>query len=137
MKWSVRHYQLQPHQKYQLEVILLFVFGFFLYIPYFIVMEEFGLEKQVWQWYFFWPWAALYIGYSFFTRRRIRPDERVSPLKRPVGHWALLGITLIAFHLQPGNLEHLQSIDLMFAVFSIFLADSYWDFTKNRIRPRT
>lgn len=132
MRWSLRHYELQPHHKYQLEVVLLFVFGFFLYIPYHLLMEELGLELTVWQWYFFWPWMTFYALYTFNTRRKIKARERINPLKRPIGHWVLLGIALTALHLQPGDLEQLQSLDLMFAVFSLFLADSYWDFTNIR-----
>jgi hypothetical protein len=132
MKWSLKHYELMPHHKYQLEVVLLFVFGFFLYIPYFILMDELSLEKQVYQWYFFWPWMVFYVLYSLNTRRRIKPLEKTMPLRRPIVHWVLLGITLIAFHLQPGDLQQLQSVDLMFAIFSLFLADSYWDFRNIR-----
>ncbi len=137
MKWFTKHHALQPHHRYQIEVILLFVFGFFIYIPYQLLMEEFALEQQVWQWYFFWPWMIFYILYSFNTRRKIKPSEKISPLKRPIAHWVLLGLTLIALHVQPRSMEQLLSVDLMFAIFSLFLADSYWSFKNVRIANRT
>jgi|SRR3989338_4449854 len=132
MRWLLKHCELQPHHKYQLEVVLLFVFGFFLYIPYHLLLDELQLETQTWQWYFFWPWMIFYVLYTFNTRRKIKPSERIAPLKRPIGHWVLLGVALTALHLEPGDLRQLQSLDLMFAVFSLFLADSYWDFTNIR-----
>ena len=128
MQLSLKRYKLQPHHNYQLEVVLLFVFGFFLYIPYHLLLEESRLEAQAWQWYFFWPWMIFYVLYTFNTRRKIKPSERTAPLKRPLAHWIILGIALTALHLEPGNLQQLQSLDLMFAIFSLFLADSYWDF---------
>jgi len=47
----------------------------------------------------------------------------------------LLGITLIAFHLQPQDdyLEKIQALDISFAIFSLFLADGYWDFKKIKL----
>ena len=132
MRWSIKHHNLSAHHRYQLEVVLLFAVGFFLYIPYFIFMEEYNLEMQVWQWYFFWPWMIFYILYSLNTRRKIRQEARISPLRRPIAHWVLLGVSLIALHIQPTDLEKLQSVDLMFIIFSLFMADSYWDFRKKQ-----
>ena len=128
-----KHHTLSSHHRYQLEVIFLFVFGFFLYIPYQILLEELGLDLIVWQWYFFWPWMIFYIFYSLNTRKKIPPEEQTSPLKRPIGHWVLLGISLIALHEQTPSPEILQSLDLMFGIFSLFLADSYWDFKTLRL----
>ena len=133
MRWSIKHHNFCPHHRYQLEVVLLFVFGFFLFIPYYLALEELGLNLQAWQWYFFWPWMLLYVLYSLNLRRKIKPGERVSPLKRPIGHWVLLGVALIALHLQPTDLIKLQSLDLMFGVFSLFMADAYWDFKNIRL----
>ncbi len=126
------HHALAPHHRYQLEVIFLFVFGFFLFIPYHIFLEEYGLPTIIWQWYFFWPWMIFYIIYSLRTRRTITRKEAAPPLKRPIGHWILLGLSLIAFH-ERAAAETLQSLDLMFGIFSLFLADSYWDFQTIRV----
>ncbi|MBI5728316.1 MAG: hypothetical protein HY984_01015 [Candidatus Magasanikbacteria bacterium] len=128
MTWFKAHHELAAHHRYQLEVIFLFIIGFFLFFPYYLLLEEYGLDPLDWQWFFFWPWIAFYAWYSLRTRGRITRRERQDPLKRPIGHWVLLGISLIVIHLQPSTLAQLQSIDWAFAVFSIFLADSYWDF---------
>ncbi len=78
------------------------------------------------------PFLIFYTVYCLKERSKIGPEERVSPLKRPIGHWVLLGIMLIAFHLQPQDdyLEKIQALNIAFAVFSLFLADGYWDFEK-------
>lgn len=128
IKWSIGHRDFSPHHRYQIEIILLFVAGFFLFIPYFIFIEELFLDMQVWQWAFFYPWVTFYVLYSLKTRKTITKYEQINPLKRPVVHWVLLGISLIVLHQQPADPTDLQSLDLMFGIFSLFLADSYWDF---------
>lgn len=123
-----QHHELCPHHRYQLEVIFLFVFGFFLLFPYYLLIEELGLETELWQWAFSAPWILFYSWYSLATRDKIPKSERRRPMKRPIGHWILLGLALLLLHLQPTNLKNLYSFDLMFAAFTLFLADSYWDF---------
>lgn len=82
----------------------------------------------VFQWYFTIPWTLIYISWGLKLRGRIPKGERISPLKRPIMHWILLGIAIIAYQLEPINLERYYSFDLTFIVFTLFLADSYWDF---------
>lgn len=127
-----KHHQLQPRHKYQLEVIFLFVTGLFLFVPYYLILDEFGLDKLKYQWYFFWPFMAFYIIYSLYTRNKIRDEEKINPYKRHLVYWMLLGLIIIFFQIQPNDLEKLQSIDISFLVFTLFLADSYWDFKKNK-----
>ena len=133
MRWrdflSYKRCHLDRFHRYQLEVIFLFVFGFFLFFPYYILVEELMLDMQVWQWYFFFPWMGFYVVYSLWVRNRIPASERNRPLKRPIVHWLLLGIFwLCFFHIQPVDLEKSRAIDYAFAIFTFFLADSYWDF---------
>lgn len=134
MKFFTKHHELEPHQKYQLEVIFLFTVLIMLYVPYFLVMDEFGWDKQTWQWHFFWPLTIIFVAYSLNMRDKIRPDEMVNPLKRPIMHWLLLGLLIIMYHLQPLTLMRLQSFDLMFIIFTLFLADSYWDFKTLKLK---
>jgi len=130
MKGFKKHKDLEPHHRYQLEVIFLFFASLLLLLPYYLIMEEMLVDMHIWQWYFFWPWLIFYTIYSLKIRKDIKESERINPLKRPIIHWALLGIVIVLLHLQPSTLNRLQSVDLMFVIFSIFLADSYWDFKK-------
>lgn len=122
------HKHLHPHHIYQLEIIFLFVIGFILFFTYFLIIDTKGLDMAVYQWYFTLPWALIYTAWGLKLRGRIPKGERVSPLKRPIIHWVLLGIAIITYQLEPTNLERYYSFDLVFIVFSVFLADSYWDF---------
>jgi len=133
---SYKHHENFPqHHHYQIAVIFLFVFGVFLFVPYYLLVNEFNLNMNDYQWYFFVPFLIVYIVYCLKERNKIGPEERVIPLRRPIGHWILLGITLIAFHLQPQDdyLEKIQALDISFAIFSLFLADGYWDFKKIKL----
>lgn len=128
MPFLKSHKHLHPHHIYQLEMIFLFVIGFFLFFTYFLVIEKYNLDMTVYQWYFTLPWTLIYTAWGLKLRGRIPKGERISPLKRPIVHWILLGIAIIAYQLEPINLERYYSFDLTFIVFTLFLADSYWDF---------
>jgi hypothetical protein len=133
MTFQLSHASLAPHHKYQLEVIFLFIAGFFLFFPFYYILEMYHLNQQAWQWVFFVPWMAFYAVYSLRTRASIPPEERINPLKRPLVHWILLGLSIVFLHMQPTKLDHMVSIDIAFSIFSLFLADSYWDFTEMRM----
>ena len=133
MKRFVKHSDLAPHHRYQLEVIFVFTLGLILLLPYYLIIEEFRLDMNVFQWYFFWPWTLFYVMYSLNTRKKIKPEERINPIKRHIGYWVLLGLLIIFVHLQPSTLNRMQSLDLMFIILSLFLADSYWDFKQINI----
>ena len=88
------HKHLHPHHIYQLEIIFLFVIGFILFFTYFLIIDTKGLDMAVYQWYFTLPWALIYTAWGLKLRGRIPKGERVSPLKRPIIHWVLLGIAI-------------------------------------------
>ena len=124
---------LSPHHHYQMTVILLFVFGFFLIIPFYEILKLLNLNIQEWQWYFFIPWMSFYSIYSLMQRSKISNKEKKKPLKKPIIHWIILGVILIFLHIQPTNLENFYSLDIAFIIFTLFLADSYWDFKKIKL----
>ncbi len=134
MNWkrflSYKHHNLSAHHHYQIGAIFLFIFGFFLFFPFYMLVQELNLDILDWQWYFFWPWLIFYVVYCMQMRSKIPPDELRSPLLRPIGHWVLLGITTLMLYLQPAPLHSLKTIDIAFLVLSVFVADGYWDFRK-------
>ena len=91
-------------------------------------MKTYNVAIETWQWYFFWPWMIFYVIYCLHERNKIGPEKRISPLKRPIVHWVLLGLTSLALLLQPNDLEKMHSLNYAFIVFSLFIADGYWDF---------
>ena len=130
-----KHTDLEPHHKYQLEVLFLFVAGFFLFFPYYFLVEDvYFLNMDKLQWFFFWPWMLFYVVYSLKTRATIPKKEYISAHKRHMGYWILLGIALIWLQIRDVSLTPLYSLDIMYAIFSLFLADSYWDFREPNTR---
>jgi hypothetical protein len=125
-----RHHELTAHHRYQLEVIFLFVAGLLLFLAYYSLLLYTGLDIDTWQWYFFWPWMALYVGFALTVRGSIPAHEAVNPLYRPIMHWVLLGLGILAFHVNTNETVQLPSLDIAFVVFTLLMADAYWDFKK-------
>ncbi|HBU07245.1 MAG TPA: hypothetical protein DEB09_04135 [Candidatus Magasanikbacteria bacterium] len=131
---SLKHHYLNPLHHYQMDVVLLFVIYFFSFIYYFVKIDSYGLDINTYQWYFFIPLILLYSIYNLKQRNKIAPKEFVSPLKRPIAHWILLGISSIAIYLQPLDLVNRpQSLIFAFIIFSLFFADGYWDFKNTKL----
>src|SRR3989338_2144724 len=131
---SYKYHNLHPHHIYQMGIIFLFVFVFFLMFPFYLLVDEYHLDMTRWQWYYVAPWMTFYTIYCLKLRAKTLPYERISPLKRHIAYWVLLGLGIVLIHLQPIDLERIYSIDFAFGIFSIFLADSYWDFRQLRKR---
>ncbi|OGH60039.1 MAG: hypothetical protein A2725_00100 [Candidatus Magasanikbacteria bacterium RIFCSPHIGHO2_01_FULL_33_34] len=128
-----KHHELSAYHKYQLEIIFLYAVGIFLFLPYYLILDEFNLSKIEYQWYFFWPFITFYTIYSLYTRNKINDAEKINPHKRNIIYWILFGLSILFIQIQPSTLNHLKSLDLSFLVLSLFLADSYWDFKKIRL----
>jgi len=130
MHLSHKTLNLSPLHHYQIGSIFLFVFGFFLFFPFYIFVFDFKLDLEIWQWYFFFPWMLFYVLYCLWMRSKVPDNEQRNSLKRPIGHWVLLGLTVLAMQFQPSELKTLETVDYAFIIFSIFLADGYWDFKR-------
>ncbi|MDP2693210.1 MAG: hypothetical protein Q8O88_06285 [bacterium] len=125
-----KHKNLSPHPKYQLEIIFLYAFGVFLFLPYYLILDEFNLNKLAYQWFFFIPFILFYSTYSLVTRSKIPSDKKIAPEKRHILYWVLFGLAVVLAQMQATTVDRLVALDLSFLVFSLFLADSYWDFKK-------
>ena len=123
---------LNPLHHYQLGVIFLFIFSFGLFIPYLVLLDLYEVDQKIWGWYFIIPWTILYTLYCLYLRGKIPSGERVSALKRPIGHWAVLGVMIVYLNIIKNS--EFQTIypafNFAFILFSLFIADSYWDFRK-------
>lgn len=118
-----------PLHKYQLGIILVFTAGFLLLFPYYLLMLELEIDISKWQWYFLFPWMIFYISYMASLRSKISKRANITAKKFPIVHWVFLGIAIIAFNIgMPLRLDRLYGIDSAFIIFSLFLADSFWDF---------
>jgi len=138
MNWkkflSYKHHHLNAHHLYQINVILWFILYFVLFITYFVYTDKFDVDINTYQWYLFVPFMTFYIVYNLWLRNRIPTREEIAPLRRPLIHWILLGISSIFLYTNSVDLEvRPASIILAFIIFTLFAADGYWDF-KEKVR---
>ncbi len=132
MKLGVHHRHKTKRYQYQLKVIFLFIAGLFLLFPYYLLLQVYNKDLSVYQWYFIIPWLIIYTLYCLQARNKIPIGYATPASKRPIGHWILLGITMIAMHINHVLITNYIGLDIAFLVFSLFLADSYWDFQKEK-----
>ena len=135
MKWnkiiSPRYNHLNTHHHYQMSVVLWFILYFVLFITYFVYTDKYNLDINTYQWYFFIPFIIFYTLHNLKLRNKISPEERVDPLKRPIMHWIILGISSITLYSESINLEYRpESLIIAFIIFTFFAADGYWDFNE-------
>ncbi|MEK7643909.1 MAG: hypothetical protein AAB390_01250 [Patescibacteria group bacterium] len=138
-KFLGRHpHRLSPLHHYQLGMIFSFVLGMFFYIVYLVLIENYQLEEMRWGWYYIIPWAIIYTIYCLHLRGKINGAVKINALKRPFAHWVILGISLIYFNvIRENEFQSLHpSLNAAFVLFSLFMADSYWDFVKTRNSPK-
>lgn len=77
----------------------------------------------------------LYVIYNLGLRNKITKKERISPVRRPIMHWVALGISSLVLYTKSPNLEtRPESVIIAFIIFSLFIADGYWDFKNNDLR---
>ncbi len=124
---------IDPLHKYQLVIVLMFICGFILLFPYYVFLLQYKLEIAQWQWYFLIPWSLIFIVYGLYARSKI-PRRAFSNIKKHhILHWIVLGLLLLLFQISlPTNMERMYGLNIVFYIFTIFLADSYWD-----IKPLT
>lgn len=123
---------LTPLHKYQVSVVFLFALGYALFIPYSYFIEKHLLDQQVYAWYALFPWMALYITYCLRLRSKIPEKDQTKPQKRHIFYWVALGIAIVALNTSQQIPEQriYSAFNASFIVFSLFLADSYWDFNE-------
>ena len=75
------------------------------------------------------PLIAIYFFYLFHLRSRIELSSRRKPTTKTMVYWIALGISMTLTYSTPVAARDYWSIRLFFVIFTLFLADSYWDFT--------
>ena len=76
MNWkrflSYKHHNLSAHHHYQIGAIFLFFFGFFLFFPFYMLVQELNLDILDLQWYFFWPWLIFMLSIACECAQKFR-----------------------------------------------------------------
>jgi len=117
-------------RRYQLDIIFFyFAMQIFLWLFLFYI-GTFGIDPHKYEWFIAFPLVAVYTVNLLKMRDTIRIAERRRTTARSLVYWIILGIILIATYSTPIPAGDYLSIDVFFIIFTILLADSYWDFKK-------
>ena len=124
---------MQILRKYQLDIIFLFFTNLIFVGIAFFILEQLKADPHDFEWYIAGPFLLLYITYVWEIRSKISIAEKRNITGKTLVYWIALGITLFASFSGPISAKDYWSIDLFFIIFTILLADSYWDFKKMTI----
>jgi len=115
-------------RKYQLDIIFLFFALILIMWSYFYGLKYLGADPHRYEWILATPLIIFYIVYIFKIRNQITLADRRSLTTKSLVYWILLGISLFSTYTTPIPAKDYWSLNALFFVFTIFLADSYWDF---------
>lgn len=121
-------------RKYQLDIIFLFFALIIITWIFFYILEYFGADSHDYEWFVAGPLILLYTTSLLKIRKKIAISERRAMTNKSLIYWILLGITLFSSYTTPISAREFWSINLFFIIFTLLLADSYWDFKKMTIR---
>lgn len=118
-------------RKYQVDIIFLYFSLMFLsWVLFYLIQEYFNTDPHEVEWYINGPLLLYYVVYLWQTRDHIKLADRRRLTSRTLFYWLILGIVLFATNYTPVVVDEYLSSKLFFIVFTVFLADSYWDFKK-------
>ncbi len=117
-------------RKYQLDIIFLF-FALLIFIGLlFFGLSYFGEDPHNFEWYTAGPLVVLYFAYIWEIRNKINISERRRLTGKTLIYWIALGVILFTNFSSPISVKEYLTIDILFIIFTLLLADSYWDFKK-------
>lgn len=117
-------------RKYQLDIILLFLACAMLLWTEFFLISYLGADPHDYEIYVGLPIICLYLGYLWKIRAQISIADRRAPTGKSLCYWIIFGIILFATYPSPIPAADFISLNALFFLLTILLADSYWDFKK-------
>ncbi len=121
-------------RQYQLDIIFLF-FAFILILwSYFYGLKYLGADPHDFEWMVALPLIAIYFFYLFRLRGHIKLADRRKLTTQTMIYWIALGISMVLTYSTPVAARDYLSIRIFFILFTLFLADSYWDFSSITLR---
>lgn len=115
-------------RKYQLDIIFLFFALILIMWSYFYGLKYLGVDPHRYEWVLAGPLLFFYTIYIYNIRNQIAIADRRSLTTKSLVYWILLGISLFSTYTTPIPAKDYWSLNALFFVFTLFLADSYWDF---------
>ena len=122
---------LTVQHRYQWTIVLTFSIWLGLFAVGYTLAHQYQWPGE-WQWILFTPTMLLISALCLWQRTKIseRGQHRSHPLH--LINWLILGLGLVAREVLDPIPWRFASLDFSFIVFSLFLADSVWDFQRRR-----
>jgi len=124
-------------RKYQLDIIFLFFALTAIIWTAFFELNYSGVDPHDYEWLIVGPIIILYSAWIWKIREKINISERRKPTGKSLVYWIILGILIFSGYISPISINEYLSINIFFIIFTIFLADSYWDFKKITVNEVT
>ncbi len=115
---------------YQIDIIFYFLLVLLLTWGGFYIIGKSGLDPHDYEWYIAGPLLVAYALWLWRVRGLINLSERRRLTGRTFFYWILLGVVMFASYATPLPASEYWSLNLLYLLFTILLADSYWDFRK-------
>lgn len=121
---------MQILRKFQLEIIFLFFAALILLGSYFLLLMALGRDPHQYEWYLAAPLLIGYFAILWHIREKINRHDRRGFNGVSLVYWVILGLILFLSRQTPLPAIDYWSVEFLFVTFTLFLADSYWDFRK-------
>ena len=121
---------MQVLRKYQLDIVFLFFGISSVMWTIFYIINSFGADPHDYEWIVAAPLLAIYFLCLWHIREEINKHDRRALTGKTLLYWIALGLVFFFSYASPLPAKDYWSIEILFIIFTIFLADSYWDFRK-------
>jgi hypothetical protein len=124
-------------RRYQLDIIFLFFALITIVGVFFYLLKYLGADPHDYEWLVAGPLLVIYLVYLISIRNKISIADRRMMTGKSLTYWILLGITIVVGYQTPIGAKDYWSINLFFLIFTLLLADSYWDFKNINLKILT
>jgi len=124
-------------RRYQLDIIFLFFALITVVGLSFFALKYLGADPHNYEWIIAGPLILFYFLYLMKIRKLINIKDRRQITSKSLIYWIILGIGLFSGYSSPIGAKEYWSVNLLFLIFTLMLADSYWDFRTINIKKLT
>ncbi len=115
-------------RKYQLDIVFLF-FGLSGILWSSLALVQFlGDDPHDFEWFIAGPLIVLFFLLLIKIRHSIKQQDHRALTSKTLFYWIAFSILVFASYATPLPATDYWSLEIMFILFTVFLADSYWDF---------
>lgn len=121
-------------RQYQLDIIFLFLAILLILWAFFYALKYLGADPHDYEWYVALPLTVFYLIYILRIRDKISIHDRRAMTTKSLIYWIVLGISLFTSYTTPIAAKDYWSLNVLYLIFTLLLADSYWDFKKMTLK---